>query len=109
MSDFDYQPLNAAQVSNSPRVLAARFGDGYEQRVADGINTNLQNWNLSFSDTKTNIDLIEAFLSSKGGVDSFTWTPSGFAEIHVICREWARNVISKNVNSLSCTFQQVTE
>jgi phage-related protein len=107
LSDFDYQPLNGAQVANKPKVLSSRFGDGYEQRVTDGINANLQSWNLNFVDFKTTIDTIEAFIASKGAVNAFTWTPSGFAEVKVICREWARNLNSKNVHGLSCTFEQV--
>jgi phage-related protein len=109
MSDFDYQPMNGAQTENDPRVLAARFGDGYEQRVADGINNDLEKWPLTFVDTKANIDLIRDFIKAKGGVESFTWTPDGYDEIRVVCRRWSRAFISKVGHTFSCTFEQVPE
>lgn len=109
MSDFNYQPLNSAQISRRPRVRVAAFGDGYEQRVADGINTNPQVWSLSFTNTRAIIDTIEALLIGYGGVTRFTWTPSGMAEIKVVCREWNRTKVNRRVDSLSATFEQVFE
>ena len=32
-----------------PRVLSARFGDGYEMRVVDGINNLPRQWGLTFN------------------------------------------------------------
>ena len=50
------------------RVLAAKFGDGYEQRVLDGINTKDDSFNLSFNNrTAEDINLISAFLDNKAG------------------------------------------
>jgi phage-related protein len=109
MSDFNYQPLLGATPSIEPRVLKSRFGDGYEQRVGDGINIAPEEWSLNFNNTATIINEIYEFLKAKNGIDSFTWTPSGFSEITVVCRSWSRPVISRGIGSLTAKFEQVFE
>ena len=57
------QPDKGLTRSNTPRVLLANFGDGYEQRLADGINVLNQDMNISFSTRpKAEIDDLVAFL-----------------------------------------------
>lgn len=108
MSDFTYSPETSQFSANKrPRVISSRFGEGYEQRVADGINTKLRTWSLTFTREKTDIYAIETFLDTKGGVTSFTWTPLDFAEVTVICREWAFSYVGGNARSLSCVFEEV--
>lgn len=109
MSDFNYQPAYNVSVAKTPRVKTANFGDGYQQRIADGINTQPQQWSLSFQLSKSDIDAIDAFLTVRNGVSSFTWTPSGLSEVKVICRDWSRSIISPNVGTLSAKFEQVFE
>lgn len=68
-----YRPVSA----RTPRILSARFGDGYEQRGADGINPDLQSWRVNFGPRETlDIDLIEAlFTQHNTTVSPFLWTP----------------------------------
>jgi len=108
MSEFTWQPLNGATPEYQPRVMVASFGDGYQQRVADGINNMPQVWqNLTFRGTAAYVNEILDFLIARGGVDSFTWTPSGFDEITVFCPSWSRPVISNGIGELTCSFIQV--
>jgi phage-related protein len=107
MSDFEYQPAYGMNVSKQPRTLTNKFGDGYEQRAADGINNKLRTYSLSFSRVTADVEAIETFLDGKGGVTSFTWTPSGGSEVRVICREWGYSFNSNNTRVLNCTFEEV--
>lgn len=107
MSDFDYQPAYGGPVAQRPRTLNNKFGDGYEQRTPDGINNKLRTWNLTFNRVLADIAAINTFLTDKGGVTSFTWTPSGESEVRVLCREWSQSKISPNVGSITCTFEEV--
>jgi len=109
MSDFNYQPLYGANKSTKPRVLMAQFGDGYEQRIPDGINTQKQIWGLIFTDSATNIMAIDAFLQLKNGSTNFTWTPQGASEIKVLCREWNLSRDTIDTFTLQATFEQVFE
>jgi len=57
---------------SQPRVKVQRFGDGYEQRIVDGINNITENYALTFnSRTKEEADDIIAFFDTKAGVTAF--------------------------------------
>jgi phage-related protein len=78
MSTFTWPVDSNATVSKKPRVNNIKFGDGYEQRTSYGLNTNLQNWDLSFANREeTEANEIDDFLTARGGVESFDWTPPG--------------------------------
>ena len=65
-------PDKSMAKQSTPRVLVASFGDGYEQRIADGINTLDETYTLTFATRlKADIDDIVAFLDLKKGVSSF--------------------------------------
>jgi len=110
MSDevFIWSPSYGARKAHKPRVLSAAFGDGYEQRAGDGINRNPERWDLQFA-TRTDMeaDPIDAFLSARGGVESFYfYTP--FERVGLfICREWSRDRTGPNLSVLSATFEEV--
>lgn len=108
MSDFTYTPSFGAARKRAPRALVARFGDGYEQRVGDGINVDLHMWDVAFQNRSgTDADAIETFFALKAGVTAFTWTPAGGSEITVVCREWHRSFAETNKNTITATFEQV--
>jgi phage-related protein len=57
----------------SPAVLSARFGDGYEQRIPDGINTLKEEISLVFTNRpKAEIDDIKLFLDGTQSVTKFS-------------------------------------
>ena len=51
------RPDKSLTRKSKPKVHLATFGDGYEQRLADGINSIAEVFNLSFATrTKEEID-----------------------------------------------------
>lgn len=59
-----------------PRSLKFNFGDGYTQRVRDGIHTIKETYTANFVNRpESEIMQIEAFLEDRGGVDPFAFTP----------------------------------
>ena len=108
---FVYVPDFGATVSKRPRVRAAQFGDGYEQRQAWGINRNPDVWNLRFQNrSKVEADAILAFLDARGGVESFEWTPPDEAVgKKFICREWSRSIDRHDFYTVSASFEEVFE
>jgi len=63
------------QRSSTPKVHTMTFGDGYEQRIADGINNLAQGMTVSFTTRpKAEIDDLVAFFESLGGVTKFRMT-----------------------------------
>jgi phage-related protein len=111
MADFTWIPSIGFTSDITPRVSTARFGDGYSQRVPDGINNIGYSWNLQFqSITLEDAAAIEAFLVSKQGSLSFTWLPPGEStEVRVICNKWSKTYDSSISRAISATFERVFE
>jgi len=69
------------------RLLQAEFGDGYGQRVVDGINAHHREWSVvwQYLTTKESYK-IEQFLVNRMGVESFLWVPpKANGAVSVIC------------------------
>lgn len=109
MSTFTWPPSWGARMTVKPAVLEARFGDGYQQRVGDGINAMPRSWSVSFSQPIQVIDEIEDFLRAAHGVSAFNWTPPRGGAGLFICQQWDRGDQSPSVNTLSATFVEVFE
>lgn len=92
----------------TPRALSAKFGDGYEQRVADGINYALEAWNVVVNSVDSGgVSPVEQFLHTQGGVTAFQWTtPTGRVALFV-CRSWKRDILSPTVSKVSGKFEEV--
>jgi len=121
MATFTYAPDWGASLKMAPRVRRVAFGDGYEQRAGDGINNNLQTWDLTFSKrTDTEIEEILAFLTVAGGVALFDWEPPAGGYVAggyllsdyvdgklFVCPEWSRSFDAYNNSSIKATFIEV--
>ena len=69
-------PDRGVSTDQSPRVLKAAYGDGYEQRVAAGINNLPESWSLTWNTRSlNNANKIIKFLEDQGGVTAFDWYP----------------------------------
>lgn len=90
METFTWTPDYSPQSEEEPRVLSQSYGDGYTQRVRDGINTILPGWELTFSNrTMAVYQAIRDFLRARGGVEAFLFTPPGESTARkVICPKW---------------------
>jgi len=113
--------------STTPRVLKTQFGDGYSQRLTDGINPLKENISVSFNTRdKAEIDHICSFFESKGGVTAFTFnvnqeyyaSPGVTSEttatsnqlaLKVICTTWNKKHDFGDYWSVSATFERVYE
>lgn len=112
MATFTYTPEYPPTEVSKPRVRQVQFGDGYEQRVRFGLNTDLKTWQLTFKardDDET--EKIKDFLEARGGVESFSWTPPlwGAPQRQYVCEEWQITADAYNLNTVTATFRQVAE
>jgi phage-related protein len=110
MAEFTWIPNQGASMRPKFAVNKAVFGDGYSQRVADGINNVKQVWDLSFTlRPRADIDAIDTFLSTHEGVSSFEWeTPKG-ETLRFICETYATSYNHDGDCSATATFEQVFE
>jgi len=72
ITDKKVIPDKSLSKQSTPRVRIQTFGDGYEQRIVDGINNINESFTLTFTNRdKTEADDIIAFFDSKGAATAF--------------------------------------
>ena len=80
MDTLTYSPSSQTRGQIEPRVLRAQFGDGYLQEAQDGINAQMENWQLVYepihgsSGTTPTLAILIAFFNAQIGT-KFLWTP----------------------------------
>ena len=114
-----YRPDKSLKRSSKPKIHLATFGDGYEQRLADGINSVKETYSVSFATRpKADIDDIVAFFESNQGVTAFDFTipdsngsEAGGTEttIKVVCDDFDISYDYGDFYSASAKFRRVYE
>lgn len=108
MATFTWTPDMGASMTRQPRVRSVKFGDGYEQRAADGLNSDMRKYSLNFTGrSSAESTAILSFLEAQGGVTSFDYTHPGDSSRKFICRSWKATDTGYNVKSVSSEFEQV--
>ena len=78
-TEVNINPDRGLKAESRPRVLVATYGDGYEQRVAAGINNTPEVWNLTWKNrTSAEANKIVKFFETQGGITAFDWYPTGY-------------------------------
>ena len=103
-------------------TLTAKFGDGYEQRALDGINTKQENISISFNNRNyKEANLIAAFFDLKQGLnfdlkvtntlfDPENTTSDGTPEtIRVVCDNYNLVYLHDTAASIQATLRRVYE
>ena len=107
---FTWTPDYSAQKSVEPLVKRIQFGDGYEHRQANGINTQPQKWSLQFENRdQTDSDDIDAFLSARGALESFDWTTPDGNALKFVCRSWNKTITHAGTYTITALFEEVFE
>lgn len=91
-------------------ILVAQYGDGYEQRIPNGINYAKQIWNIQWDNvTNTEISTIEtAIANTRYGADYFTWTPfNSYSVLKFKYMGHKTSYMSGNIGNVQLTMQQV--
>ncbi len=106
---FQWKPSYRGSNENQPKVKPIQFGDGYTQRIPDGINNLLLNYNFVF-DVR---DLSEAtailhFLASRNASESFCFVPPAPRGnlLRFICPKWSDIQEFLNNYQIQCNFIQ---
>jgi phage-related protein len=75
---FSWRPTSDLTATQKFTTSSAVFGDGYEQRAANGINGKAGSWPLTFTGTRAEMEVLTDFLDLKGCHTIFAWQrPSG--------------------------------
>jgi phage-related protein len=106
LATFTWSPQIKPTGDNTFRVRTAQFGDGYSQVAGDGINTETQSWDLSFTGDTDYISPIVAFLRAQAGTSSFIWTPPLGVPGLYRCAEFKPTPLGGGNYTLTATFTQ---
>lgn len=109
MDTFTWIPSQGGKLTDTPRVLSMKFGDGYEQRAPDGINNIDTSWDVSFTHrTDKEFQDILNFLRALQGVGSFLWRPPtiGGVKDTYLCRKWDGANNEHNDFEVTGTFER---
>ena len=108
--EFIWSPSYSLTASQKPNVLSIKFGNGYEQRLKDGINNSLVTLDLKFESRSASESVaIVHFLTDKEGYKSFWFkAPSPFdVSKKFICRDWATNQLFDDNFTVTSKFEEV--
>lgn len=108
METFNWKAAFGTSKDTKPRVIKSQYGDGYSQRIKDGINSIVRSWPVTIkARSLAEADEIEAFLEARAGVEAFSWTPpNGATAVKVICGSWHRqDRVTSSV--ITAVFEQV--
>jgi phage-related protein len=105
---FTWYPDAGAVETTTPNVAVTKFGDGYETRLAKGINAVPAKWALTFTKTMSEALAIRSFLVLKAGTISFTWTTPLNETATWVCRNW-KLTRDRGTTQVTCDFEQVYE
>ena len=115
---FIATPDKSMTKTSAPKVLSVSFGDGYEQRIADGINSLKETYSLSFKTRpKADIEDIVVFLDTKKNVSKFLFTMpdtnnttrTGEKDLKVVSTGYSLTYDYDNFYSLTLSLKRVFE
>lgn len=114
--NFFWKSSYNAKITNSPRIRYNQFGNGYQQRIPDGLNTNLIQFALNFDNRneKETVSILH-FLKERNGQEGFIYNlPNIYSKTGTnlntkfICPEWSTNYISYNNYGIEAKFVEVS-
>lgn len=112
--NFWWKPSYNARINNKPRIKTNQFGNGYQQRIVDGLNSNLIEFSLVFENRneKETVSILH-FLKERNGQQSFVYNlPTIYSKSNsnlttkFICFEWNSTYISYNNYSIEMTLME---
>lgn len=103
-------PSQASSKSTAVDMLKMNFGNGYEQRVANGINYMRDKWAVSWEGLNvTDRNTVISFLNSISAGDYFTWTTpfDSVSKKFVLDGDWTLTDNGGVVFTINAQFRQV--
>ena len=107
LSVLPYCPQPGYSVENEPRRKVNQFGDGYQQRMVDGLNPLLRKFSFTYKLSHQNAVKLDRFLSEHSGVRAFYFHEyEGGQRIKGVCPKWSKRV-GKRHTEITCNIEEV--
>lgn len=108
-STFGWSPDLGAELRITPSVSQVKFGDGYELRVSNGINSTPRMWSVAFTRSTSEAMEILTFLQQMEGKAAFNWVDPTNQLGAYVCREWTSIQQAFGIYVVQAVFEQVFE
>lgn len=101
-------PQPGYTVEEEPRRKVINYGNGYQQRIEDGINTLLRKYSVTYKIKNNESAQFRSFMKEHGGVRAFYFkdVALGGELVKVICNKFPRSV-TKTHTTFNCEFEEV--
>ncbi|MBF0786078.1 phage tail protein [Muribacter muris] len=107
LQHLPFCPQPGFTVENEPRRKVNQFGDGYQQRRADGLNPLLRKYSLTFNLNPQQAVILDRFFATHGAVTAFYFRERHQSSlIKVVCQKWTKTVGRTHIQ-FSCEFEEV--
>lgn len=107
METFSWKVRPGMRAEREPRVQTIRFGDGYEQRRADGLNVLQSRYAIMLSGPHATMQEVDDFLMRHCSIRAFMWLPPGqTAPAVFICRRWSTVKLARRTE-INGEFEQI--
>ena len=90
-------------------VLSMQFGNGYEQRTPDGLNSKRAVWRVVYNNlTSADRNTLHTFFDAVGSSSWFSWQPPGSSTSlkWLVDGEITESVLSGEIYSIAFTAKQ---
>jgi len=104
-------PLYNMRITPNPSVNVVSFGDGFEQRLTEGLNNNSLSVNLVFELSQTQANVAITFLNERitDGASFVYQLPNESSSRKFVCDSFPSTIPFVNRVRLTCTFREVFE
>ena len=101
-------PQPGYSVDEEPKRKVLNFGNGYQQRMEDGIKTLLRKYSVTFKAKNKESAQFRNFMKEHGGVRAFYFkdVALGGELVKVVCPKFPRSV-TKTHTTFTCEFEEV--
>ena len=110
----DVSPSYSPKLTVENNIITVAMGDGYEQRLQNGINASRRTFSLSFlnrSDTVTTniLNFLADPTKGNNGAKAFDWNPPFGSVGKWVCQNPSVTMVSHDLNDIELVFREVFE
>ena len=108
LKTLSWCPQPKYTVEEEPRRKVLNFGNGYQQRMEDGINALLRKYSVTYKLKNSQSAAFRQFMKEHGGVRAFYFRDVALNGelVKVICPKFPRQV-GKVYTIFTCEFEEV--
>ena len=108
LKTLSWCPQPKYTVEEEPRRKVLNFGDGYQQRMVDGLNPLLRKYSVTYKLKHEEAEKFRNFMKEHGGVRAFYFkdVALGGELVKVVCTKFPRSV-TKTHTTFTCEFEEI--